>query len=743
MTINREKKGRFKKLFVSVFLYAIPFVIVFFAIFAIVNAQEKIWKNNLNKELQMHIHSETTGIENRLGRVVQDISFLADTIEASEIFNNSSERAYSNLTELFARFGYARRVYAQLRILDTGGRETVRVDFKNGKATICPENKLQDKSGRPYFTDSVVLDKGLIYISKLNLNVENEKIEIPYNPMIRFATPVFDRSGTKKGVLVLNYMASALIAIVKDHSKSSFDTNIKSQFLNQDGYWLYTPEQEKCWGFMFDDKKNYSMPAENPELWKKIKNSQNGIIANKQGLFAYNTVYQTETASRRLGVENIPDAKAEIQEHYWKIVSYIPNDYIAAYEHKSNAILFLLFGTIGVIIALIERKLISAHKQLLQKQKNLEIIFNASPVGMLLLNEKAEITKINGFVEKLVGNYHLGDQPGNLLGCIHSFENPKGCGYSSSCPKCPIRNAIKTVLQKNESVRCAEVLSTFLIDGEKTDLWLEVNAEQIILDGKRCAVVAMNNITDRKKAVEEMKEAVEMKSKFISTASHELRTPLTSIKEGVNLVYSETTGPLNDDQKEFLGIAKRNVDRLARLINDVLDYQKMSAGRMTFNLKSASINEAVKAVEETMRPLTKEKGLDFIIELDDAVPLVNFDKDKIIQVLTNLVNNAIKFTETGSVKISTSRTDDKVITAVKDTGGGIKQEDISKLFQEFSQLVTKDAERKVGGTGLGLVISKKIVESHGGRIWVESDYGKGTTFYFELPMEKILCQIES
>jgi signal transduction histidine kinase len=164
---------------------------------------------------------------------------------------------------------------------------------------------------------------------------------------------------------------------------------------------------------------------------------------------------------------------------------------------------------------------------------------------------------------------------------------------------------------------------------------------------------------------------------------------------------------------------------------------------MDFNLKPASINEAVKAVEETMRPLTKEKGLEFIIELDDAVPLVNFDKDKIIQVLTNLVSNAVKFTETGSIKITTSRTDDKVITAVKDTGGGIRQEDMPKLFQEFQQLATKDAERKVGGTGLGLVISKKIIENHGGKIWAESEYGKGTTFYFELPMEKVLCQTKS
>ena len=256
-------------------------------------------------------------------------------------------------------------------------------------------------------------------------------------------------------------------------------------------------------------------------------------------------------------------------------------------------------------------------------------------------------------------------------------------------------------------------------------------------------VANKEDITLRKKVEKEMKEAIEMKSKFISTASHELRTPLTSIKEGVNLVYSETTGPLNDDQKEFLGIAKRNVDRLARLINDVLDFQKMTAGRMDFNLQPACINETVRIVEETMRPLAKEKGLNLIIEIDDAVPVVNFDKDKIIQVLTNLVNNAIKFTETGSIKITTSRNDNSIITAVTDSGCGIKQEDIPKLFQEFQQLATKDADRKTGGTGLGLAISKKIIENHNGKIWAESEYEKGTTFYFTLPMEAIPCQIKS
>ncbi|MFZ0034797.1 MAG: ATP-binding protein [Sedimentisphaerales bacterium] len=304
------------------------------------------------------------------------------------------------------------------------------------------------------------------------------------------------------------------------------------------------------------------------------------------------------------------------------------------------------------------------------------------------------------------------------------------------------------------SVKAQEMIKTAMEKGnhffewmhkrmDKTEFPATVLLTRTEIKGKKVLQATVRDITESKKAEKEMKEAVEMKVKFVSTASHELRTPLTAIKQGINLVHSETTGPLNDNQKEFLGIAKNNVDRLARLINDVLDLQKITAGRMAFDMKPASINEAVTLVEETMRPLAKEKGLELIIELDQAIPAVNFDKDKIIQVLTNLINNAIKFTETGGIKVTTSRNDNNIITSVKDSGCGIKQEDIPRLFQEFEQLATADSERTTGGTGLGLAISKKIIENHGGKIWAESDYGKGTTFYFELPMEAIPCQIES
>ena len=241
------------------------------------------------------------------------------------------------------------------------------------------------------------------------------------------------------------------------------------------------------------------------------------------------------------------------------------------------------------------------------------------------------------------------------------------------------------------------------------------------------------DITTKREAERILQESLRLKTDFVSLVSHELRTPLTAIKEGVSLVADGTTGPLNDDQKEFLDIAKRNVDRLARLINDILDLQKIEGGKLFLNFTLNDINEVVKEVSDTMEKMIKEKSLIIELKLAGGLPKVMFDRDKITQVAMNIVNNAIKFTERGKVVITTSRDENAVAVSVRDTGPGICNEDIPKLFRRFEQL-DKGTERKSGGTGLGLAISKEIIEIHGGKIWAESVFGEGTTFFFNLPI---------
>ncbi|GJQ57332.1 MAG: hybrid sensor histidine kinase/response regulator [Candidatus Scalindua sp. AMX11] len=250
-----------------------------------------------------------------------------------------------------------------------------------------------------------------------------------------------------------------------------------------------------------------------------------------------------------------------------------------------------------------------------------------------------------------------------------------------------------------------------------------------ILRGKVRAFLKLYE--QRKKII----EAMEVKSQFLSAVSHELRTPLTAIKEGIRLVYSGVTGEINDEQKMFLEIAKRNVDRLARLINDVLDFQQLDANKMKFTMRENDINEVVSDISETMSSVAEAKGLRLVINLDKTLPIIHFDRDKILQVLTNLVNNAVKFTEKGTIAITTTRSENIIQVSIKDTGQGIKEDEVPKLFKEFGQLAT-GKERETGSTGLGLVISKEIVEKHNGRIWVESEYGQGATFIFILPIDE-------
>ncbi|MCX6353496.1 MAG: ATP-binding protein [Candidatus Aureabacteria bacterium] len=227
-----------------------------------------------------------------------------------------------------------------------------------------------------------------------------------------------------------------------------------------------------------------------------------------------------------------------------------------------------------------------------------------------------------------------------------------------------------------------------------------------------------------------IKAEAEIKSDFTTMVTHELRTPLALINEGASVILDKTLGTINDKQKKCLVIIQKSADRLTRLINGVLDSLKLESGKMEFKMEYSYINKLVEGLQNAMVLLSKKKGLFFELQLCDNLPKVKLDRDKIIQVLTNLANNAIKCTKNGGIIICTSRGDNFIQVMVKDTGIGIKKENMQKLFQAFTQL-----QRKIGDTGLGLYICKKIIAAHKGRIWAESEFGKGTAVYFTVPIQ--------
>jgi PAS domain S-box-containing protein len=245
------------------------------------------------------------------------------------------------------------------------------------------------------------------------------------------------------------------------------------------------------------------------------------------------------------------------------------------------------------------------------------------------------------------------------------------------------------------------------------------------------------NITHYLKVAEDISDRGQMekfKDDFVNIMSHELRTPLTAIRESINIVHDGSAGPVSPGQKDFLETAKRNVDRLGRLINEVLDFQKLRSGLMNFEKKEDDINNILEEVRRSVEISTEKKGLALNMDLAVGLPMVIVDRDKIIRVLVNMVNNAVKFTEKGGITLVSSLSDNNTIrVSVVDTGVGIKNEDRARLFKIFSQVSSPEC-RTSGSTGLGLAISKEIIQQHGGKIGLESEPGKGSSFFFILPV---------
>jgi signal transduction histidine kinase len=227
--------------------------------------------------------------------------------------------------------------------------------------------------------------------------------------------------------------------------------------------------------------------------------------------------------------------------------------------------------------------------------------------------------------------------------------------------------------------------------------------------------------------------ASQHKSQFLANMSHELRTPLNAILGYTELIVDEIYGPVPEKIREVLARIEHNARHLLGLINAVLDLSKIEAGRLTLALGAYAMRDVVYSVAGALEALAAEKGLALTVSLPPELPAGQGDEQRIRQVLLNLVGNAIKFTESGTVQITVTALDGAFKVAVADTGPGIALADQPRIFDEFQQLDSSSTREK-GGTGLGLAIAKKIIELHGGRIGVESAPGQGATFWFTLPV---------
>ncbi len=366
---------------------------------------------------------------------------------------------------------------------------------------------------------------------------------------------------------------------------------------------------------------------------------------------------------------------------------------------------------------------ITEHKKMEREhhlaEEKYRLIFENSAIAITMADERERLISWNKFTEDLLGM----DREDLYLRRVSSLYPPDEWRKIRACD----------VREKGLQHHLVET-TMIRKDGRIIDVDVSLSVFKNPEDEAARSIAIIRDVTERRKAEEKLKETMEIKSQFISTVSHELRTPLAAMKEGIAIVLDEVAGRINGKQKKFLNIAKRNVDRLENMINDILDFQKLEAEKTGLNIQDNDIKQVILEVHETMSLYAEKNGVELSFEIADNLPQAKFDRDRIVQVLINLIGNAVKFTPKGGrACLNVHQRNEELVISVSDTGVGIPKKELPRIFERFYR--AEQQREEVNGTGLGLSIVHKIVTRHGGRIEVESDIGRGSTFTVFLPLE--------
>jgi PAS domain S-box-containing protein len=351
-------------------------------------------------------------------------------------------------------------------------------------------------------------------------------------------------------------------------------------------------------------------------------------------------------------------------------------------------------------------------------EKKFRGLLEAAPDAIVIADDKGLIVLVNSETEKLFG------YPRELI---------LGQSFEMLIPQ-RFHSIIPATNYFVDPVARPMGLELYALRQDGSEFPVEISYRPLETESGILVSAAIRDVSERKIFQESLERANRLKSEFLANMSHELRTPLNGIIGFSEFLIDEKTGPLNPKQKEYLGDILTSGRHLLQLINDILDLSKVEAGKMEVNTEVFSIKTAVSEVTSIITPAIKKRHLDFQVSIDDNADSVNLDKQKVKQILYNLLSNATKFTaDNGQIRLRVSQEAPGFLRLeVQDTGIGIKAEDIGKLFVEFQQL-DAGSDRRYQGTGLGLALTKNFVELLGGTITLESKPGVGTTFIVVLP----------
>lgn len=350
------------------------------------------------------------------------------------------------------------------------------------------------------------------------------------------------------------------------------------------------------------------------------------------------------------------------------------------------------------------------------EKKTTEAVVRSISEGLVVVNQKGDVLLMNPSAEKI-----LGVKKEQKIGRSIVEDLNDGLAVSLS----------RESQKEGEEAAAGE--RTIELHSKDENIKKIIRSSSAVIQNEDGQTIGMVNIlTD----VTKQKELEEMKSQFISNITHELRTPIVAMRQAITLLLNESAGSINSTQLKFLGIVSRNLMQLSQIVEDFLDMEKIERGKMKIHLVPGRLDRVANDTCDTLDAWARSKEITIARDIQQDLPTMMFDPDKITQVLNNLMSNAIKFTpKGGKITVTASQWLDgqTAQVAVSDTGCGITKDNIPKLFKRFAQF---GDQQGISGTGLGLCIAKDFVERHGGKIFVESEEGKGSKFYFTLPIKK-------